>query len=173
MQQHWIGLAFAATVFLLIVLLYTRECPKPPKPIPTSVVQPAPLVGTAKDWRALSPNEKIDYLVTRYLGYNTKEVVNTKVINENKYIASLPQSADCEDDYDDCPAWAANGECDINPEYMLYNCKKSCKSCALNPQQLQNVTAIMNSRPPPGCSFHGKPYPGPFTYYYNMLEYHS
>jgi hypothetical protein len=130
-----------------------------------------PLVGTAQTWQDLSPDEKLDYLVTRYLSYDVKDSVSNKVTQENNYIATLPQSADCNDDYDNCPAWAANGECDINPEYMLYNCKKSCKSCALNPQQLATVTAIMNSRTPPGCSFHGEPYPGPFNYYYNMLAY--
>ena len=153
MQAHLIGLAIASVVFILIVLLYTRECPKPP-PVTTTelapqIAQVAPLVGTAKTWREMSPDEKIDYLVTRYLDYDIKDSTNPKIIEQNKYIASLPQNGDCADDYDKCPAWAVNGECDINPEYMLYNCKKSCKSCALTPQQLENVTAIMNDRNPP------------------------
>ena len=26
-----------------------------------------------------------------------------------------------------CPSWAANNECNINPGYMLVNCRKSCE----------------------------------------------
>jgi hypothetical protein len=172
MQDHWIGLVFAATLFLIIVLVYTRSCIEPPKPEPTPVIaQTNPLVGKAQTWQDLSPDEKLDYLVTRYLDQNGTSKVDPRIAKENAYITSLPQSSDCTDDYDDCPAWAVSGECDINPEYMLYNCKKSCKSCALNPQQLENVTRIFNTRNPPSCAFHGNPYPGPFNYYFRLLEY--
>ena len=34
-------------------------------------------------------------------------------------------------DYDDsCSSWATTGECEINPNYMLHMCKKSCKKCS-------------------------------------------
>jgi hypothetical protein len=32
----------------------------------------------------------------------------------------------CADDDDACPTWAAGGECDNNPEYMLMHCCLSC-----------------------------------------------
>ena len=30
----------------------------------------------------------------------------------------------------DCERWAAAGECDANPGYMLRSCRSSCQSCA-------------------------------------------
>ena len=35
----------------------------------------------------------------------------------------------CEDNHNDCGYWAGIGECQINPGYMLQNCKKSCNQC--------------------------------------------
>lgn len=37
---------------------------------------------------------------------------------------------DCYDDeVDSCPDWAASGECNINPAYMLTHCRYSCQTC--------------------------------------------
>lgn len=38
-------------------------------------------------------------------------------------------SAPCSDDRDQCPAWAAAGECTNNPKFMLKSCKQSCGEC--------------------------------------------
>jgi ShK domain-like len=35
----------------------------------------------------------------------------------------------CIDAEDQCPQWAAQGECNKNPKYMLVHCRKSCASC--------------------------------------------
>ncbi len=38
----------------------------------------------------------------------------------------------CEDHPDfvnECPGWAASGECVANPEWMPIYCKKSCNTC--------------------------------------------
>merc|ERR1712002_590619 len=35
----------------------------------------------------------------------------------------------CHDDNVNCPSWAAAGECQRNPGYMLKHCKKSCHVC--------------------------------------------
>jgi tartrate dehydratase alpha subunit/fumarate hydratase class I-like protein len=32
---------------------------------------------------------------------------------------------------DRCPAWAADGECNKNVDYMAISCKASCKNCKL------------------------------------------
>ena len=34
------------------------------------------------------------------------------------------------DEVDECSGWAANGECSLNPKYMLENCKASCEKIA-------------------------------------------
>ena len=37
---------------------------------------------------------------------------------------------DCfDDEVDTCPDWAASGECNINPAYMLVHCRYSCQTC--------------------------------------------
>ena len=43
--------------------------------------------------------------------------------NGNSYIDS------CTDDHELCLLWAEEGECEINKEYMLVNCKASCRTC--------------------------------------------
>ena len=36
----------------------------------------------------------------------------------------------CEDHNWLCSVWAAEGECNNNPAYMLESCAKSCENCA-------------------------------------------
>jgi hypothetical protein len=48
------------------------------------------------------------------------------------YCESGEQKDDCSDKYDKCSFWANNGQCEKNPNYMLQNCCKSCKSIKLN-----------------------------------------
>ncbi|KAI8781987.1 cysteine-rich venom protein LIO1 [Biomphalaria glabrata] len=39
------------------------------------------------------------------------------------------EDGDCNDNAGGCAAWAKDGQCQINPKYMLKNCKKSCDVC--------------------------------------------
>jgi len=41
-----------------------------------------------------------------------------------------PTSEPCTDDNQYCESWAANGECEANPGYMLVSCRKSCGVCS-------------------------------------------
>jgi hypothetical protein len=43
-------------------------------------------------------------------------------------VATDPSHA-CEDRLEDCPVWAASGECEENPSFMLQKCAHSCGSC--------------------------------------------
>jgi hypothetical protein len=45
------------------------------------------------------------------------------------------QTPQCIDNNQWCSDWASKGECKNNPDYMLYNCAKSCNSC----DKLQSV----------------------------------
>ena len=36
---------------------------------------------------------------------------------------------ECVDNHENCPFWAATGECEKNPNYMRSHCKKSCDRC--------------------------------------------
>ena len=42
---------------------------------------------------------------------------------------SALSAADCVDSHDNCQYWSTIGECEQNPNYMLANCKHSCKIC--------------------------------------------
>merc|ERR1719221_2424000 len=41
-----------------------------------------------------------------------------------------PTPAACSDENQMCEDWAANGECETNPGYMLENCRLSCGECS-------------------------------------------
>ncbi|CAN4082538.1 unnamed protein product [Withania somnifera] len=59
----------------------------------------------------------------------------TKWIHERSY-DSIPSADTCVDMHLDCPGWAAVGECDKNPSYMVGSrgfvgrCRKSCDVCS-------------------------------------------
>lgn len=39
------------------------------------------------------------------------------------------QQKECKDRHQYCGSWAANGDCERNPGYMINNCRKSCRVC--------------------------------------------
>ncbi|PIA34459.1 hypothetical protein AQUCO_03700016v1 [Aquilegia coerulea] len=54
---------------------------------------------------------------------------------DGEKVSSESESGDCIDEEDSCPYWAAQGECEKNPHYMIGTpdyygaCRKSCKVC--------------------------------------------
>jgi len=48
--------------------------------------------------------------------------------------------SECFDSNPSCEEWAAKGECDANPTWMLTNCKKSCSTC----DKYKSLTAFDN-----------------------------
>ena len=45
-------------------------------------------------------------------------------------IKYVHNNEDCfDDEVDACPDWAASGECNVNPDYMLIHCRYSCQTC--------------------------------------------
>ena len=40
----------------------------------------------------------------------------------------------CGDKYAGCEPWAAEGDCDTNPQMMLRYCRRACKTCAPTPE---------------------------------------
>lgn len=44
-------------------------------------------------------------------------------------VSSKELAIPCEDEDSECRSWADRGECRQNPQYMLYNCRKSCETC--------------------------------------------
>ena len=44
------------------------------------------------------------------------------------------------DNNESCASWAATGECQANPDYMLSECKKSCNIC----QQVSTIPSANN-----------------------------
>jgi len=55
----------------------------------------------------------------------------------------VPSPPQCTDDNQYCSDWAANGECERNPAFMLVNCRASCGACP------QPTPAPTTPAPPP------------------------
>jgi hypothetical protein len=136
------------------------------------VVGPADQIQQ-KSYGDMTEGEKVQFIIDTFFSQQDDDGQAAETRSkEDAYINSLPTSDQgCTDDYDDCAIWAANGECTINPEYMLYACPKSCKACALTPQQKHNVTVIYNQHEPARCVSHGENYPGNFPYINRMYDY--
>ncbi|KAI8485971.1 hypothetical protein Bbelb_362920 [Branchiostoma belcheri] len=45
------------------------------------------------------------------------------------YVFNSEYASACKDEHLSCPHWANIGECDVNPNYMLVNCRLSCGIC--------------------------------------------
>lgn len=81
-------------------------------------------------------------------------------------ISDIPQSnVGCADQFSQCGKWADNGECTINPEFMLENCPFSCNRCGINREQKNRIISHYMSKPPVKCLNRGVPYPA----YYKLL----
>ena len=50
-------------------------------------------------------------------------------------VSTISDGGECTDEHDNCPAWAAIGECQRNPVFMIGSpdyygtCRKSCNAC--------------------------------------------
>lgn len=51
---------------------------------------------------------------------------------------SIKSSLDCVNTYNDwqCHVWATQGECEINPDFMKVSCKRACRVCGTDEEQL-------------------------------------
>lgn len=116
------------------------------------------------NWKKMTPAERMQWIINNNHGeLDAKQKETKKIIEENIFINTLNWSdKGCSDSFGSCSTWADNGECKINPEYMLYFCPKSCKACKLNPRQKYKLTEMWNSKMPEHCVYHGKPYPSNF-----------
>lgn len=109
-------------------------------------------------WSNLTAGEKVQWLADtnfgRYTNYHVKKPA------DKIFLESITWSnAGCQDEFQRCKSWADNGECKINPEYMLYFCPKSCNACKLNSHDKYKLVQIWNQNPPSHCVYHGEPYP--------------
>jgi len=50
-----------------------------------------------------------------------------------------PSLGVCSDDDGRCPGWAATGECDYNPQFMIPHCKQACGLCPKEPPPIKCV----------------------------------
>lgn len=145
---------------------------------PVAVVTVPPVTSVViKDTRSfyqMTDGEKIDFIINNY-GLDPDELAN-KLDSDNPvgsglssqqtaYVASLPVSnTGCVDNFDGCTSWAAAGECNINPEFMLYECPAACSACALAPQDKYNLVELYNKKPPSKCAYRNALYPDRLKY---------
>ena len=54
----------------------------------------------------------------------------TYLSTSSRYGGGIVSVSAAIDEVDECPGWAANGECSLNPKYMLANCAASCEKIA-------------------------------------------
>ncbi len=147
-------LKVSLTIVLVILFLYlytVRRKPSHPRPM-----MPA---DAEIDFNKMSDGEKLEYVIRVYFSSIADNPVDEQTIKENNYLKALPQDTSCADTFSSCDMWARNGECTVNPEFMAYNCKKSCKTCKLTPEQLYYYTIIHNSRDSDTCVYRGTNYP--------------
>lgn len=97
---------------------------------PTSLLLVVALVGAAAD-KSCDANE-VDVAAKVVL----KDAVPTESLEETTAMKPLP---DCKDNTDQCSVWAAAGECEANPRYMLVECSASCKSCHIRDPKMRCV----------------------------------
>lgn len=154
----------AVVTILVVAIVYYYYFPYRRQVEVVPVPEFIPAKATQKPFATMDTREKIDWIFNTYFGGPDEVEEARKRQEEDAYIDSLPRSIDCEDSFDECPKWANNGECEINPEFMLYACPKSCAACSLREQDRFNLVVIYNSRPVPHAVYHGAPYPSTFPY---------
>lgn len=140
------------------------------------------------DWNKLSEGEQIQFLMKFYGNLILPDEVEDKsgvpdrgklsgsaaISAASNLVATLAKQPDndtCSDTFSECAKWAANDECVINPEYMLYNCAKSCKACSYTPADKAKLVKLYNNAPPIHCVYHGDDYPGEFQYMNRLYDY--
>lgn len=72
---------------------------------------------------------------------------------------TIPRKIGCTDEYSRCSEWAANGECEANPDFMIQNCQNSCRACGLNQEQKGDLVGYYLNEPLKRCIYRGEPYP--------------
>lgn len=191
---HW---AAAAIVLLLILVIVWHVAGQTKPELPKAQTENLDTAGFAtrvadvdkhvkkaqstKSFMDMTEGEKVSFIIdTWFTAVSDDETPDSKIKKENDYLESLPVAGTgtrlpsgeiCGNDFDDCEIWARNGECTINPEFMLYACPGACGACALTPQQKHNVTVIYNNRAPAGSVYHGQNYPGDFPYMNRLYSY--
>src|ERR1700678_419838 len=158
-------------IMLLFIIIYLSKQKISPEPLPIKDIPNKK--SSVIDWDSLSDGEKIQYIADTYFNVVPPPTgEDQQTIMDDNYINSLTYDSTCDSDlFKECPNWASDGECEINPEYMLYNCTKSCKACKLTAENKAKLTQIYNTRSPKHCVYHGTDYPGEFKYLNNLYEY--
>lgn len=179
-------IAFILAILLLVIIkdniVYFKNYKKvdiSKEPLPIKDVPAKPNVDCESVWDTLTGGEQIQCITDKYFTLFPKDDTSsgtssgsTRTDDEKKFIESLPKDSEsCTDNYSECSSWAANGECNINPEYMLYNCAKSCKACSYTPEDKIKLVEIYNKTMPSKCIYRGKPYPGEFQYLNKFYDY--
>ena len=52
----------------------------------------------------------------------------------------------CSDNNDKCELWAVEGECGINPKFMLRHCQKACKVCSATTKPTPKSTELIPAK---------------------------
>ncbi|CAH1239872.1 TLL2 [Branchiostoma lanceolatum] len=79
--------------------------------------------------RALRPVENQPYIELSESDARQVQIMYDNCRDRTDEDLPDPENNACDDMHDQCPIWAEAGECENNKNWMLYNCKTSCKTC--------------------------------------------
>eukprot|EP00542_Grammatophora_oceanica_P002539 CAMPEP_0194069488 /NCGR_PEP_ID=MMETSP0009_2-20130614/87666_1 /TAXON_ID=210454 /ORGANISM="Grammatophora oceanica, Strain CCMP 410" /LENGTH=421 /DNA_ID=CAMNT_0038722679 /DNA_START=46 /DNA_END=1311 /DNA_ORIENTATION=- len=70
--------------------------------------------------------QKVNHEKARLMLENMTDYMENRVFQEEKYVNVKDR---CKNSHRECAAWAAKGECEANPKYMLLRCAPMCQTC--------------------------------------------
>jgi hypothetical protein len=131
-----------------------------------------------KKFNQMSYPEKLQYIIDNYfpkpiVDKEGNPIADKKEAPKTKVPEISRSNQGCTDNYRGCESWALNGECEINPEYMLYNCPRSCNTCGVSDEDKYELVKKYNKQDLPGCVYHGEMYPGQGQVIHSFYDYMS
>lgn len=154
-----IGLIVLMLVLIILIIRIDTE----------GILSGAPVPAPDK-W--VPPTTRMPEATERVVIPETSTVISpVDPTNDDEFIKNLPHDNNCEDTYRDCELWAKNGECEVNPEYMLFQCPKSCYACKYTDDDKARLDKIYNSRMPDRCIYHAAEYPSEFSFLNKLYDY--
>jgi len=97
----------------------------PPSPVPTPTQQCTDANQNCADWAANGECEANP----AYMLVNCRQSCGACTTTAPTPAPTPPPTQPCTDNNQFCEDWAANGECEANPLWMLANCQRSCGAC--------------------------------------------
>jgi len=97
--------------------------------------------------------KKTTYLKKNIEDKNEEECSSIKSVSINNI--NIQYEEQCEDKHEMCSEWSLVGECDSNPNFMLEQCKESCRICQSKRCHDKNTDECIKLKKDIGCYIEG------------------